>query len=304
MNAYLYNRPDNHPSISFLYLLITVFICAVVFSLIGLLLGIGLYGSEILGNISHGFDHLGEKELNFFSLSQIFSAIGTFILPAFLLNKIERNREPYFNLSFGHKPIAYFFVILIIFIYAPFFEWTILVNEQMRLPEFLAGLERWMRLKEDETSMLTNALLSRPSIGALIINIFMVGILAAVGEELLFRGCLQNIFIKWMGNSHLAIWLAAIIFSAIHLQFYGFLPRMLIGALCGYLYFLGKSIWFPITAHFINNASAIIIAFYLTKTGKPLDYFAYSMDQWPLFIISFLGGTGFLFFLKKYFRKS
>lgn len=269
----------------------------------GLLIGIGIYGSEILGSISHGFEHLGEKELNFFSLSQIFSAIGTFIVPAFLLNRIERNKTPYFNLSFPKEPKTYLFVIFIVFVYAPFFEWTILLNEQMKLPEFLSGVERWMRLKEDETSMLTNALLSRTSIGAFMINLFMVGVLAAVGEELLFRGCLQNIFIKWIGNPHLAIWITAIIFSAIHLQFYGFLPRMLIGALCGYLYFFGKSIWLPITAHFINNASAIVIAFYLTRTGRPLDYFGYSMNLWPLSILSVIVGTGLLFSYKKYTQK-
>jgi len=280
--------------------LITVFVSAIVFSLIGLLVGIGLYGSEILSMVANGFSHLNEKELNFISLSQIFSATGTFVFPALLLNRIERNKEPYFNLSFSSKKSAYLFVVGIILAYAPFFELTILINEHMKLPEFMSGIEKWMRIKEDETGLLTNALLSRSSIGAFLTNVFMIGILAAVGEEFLFRGCLQNILVKWIGNPQVAIWVTAIIFSAIHLQFYGFLPRMLIGALCGYLYFFGKSIWLPILAHFVNNVSAIIIAFYLTRTGKPLDYYETTMDQWPLALMSFIVGTILLYAYRKH----
>ncbi|MEH6304723.1 CPBP family intramembrane glutamic endopeptidase [Olivibacter sp. CPCC 100613] len=299
LNANPYTRSDNHPSISFLYLLITVLLSATVFSLIGLFIGFLLFGSDILQLGAQRFIGLTEDELNFISLSQIFSAVGTFVVPALLLNRIERNKKAYFDLSLGSDVKHYALIFLLMLMFTPFFEITILLNERMHFPDFMKSVEHWMREKEDETGALTNALLSRDSVAGLIINIFMIGILAAVGEELLFRGCLQNIFIKWIGKPHIAIWLTAAIFSAIHIQFYGFLPRMLIGALCGYLYFWGRSIWLAITAHFINNVSAILIAFYLVKSNKPLDSLSFDLNQWPWAIVSLFAGLLILYFYKR-----
>lgn len=286
---------------SFLYLLITVLLSAIVFSLIGLFLGFLFFGSDALAISAKGLVGLTEKELNFFSLLQVFSAIGTFVIPALILNKIEKNRQAYFDLSFRADIILYGLVVLLMFVFSPFFEITILLNEQMHLPDFLKGLEHWMRAKEDETQALTGALLGRSSFVGLMTNIFMIGILAAVGEEFLFRGCLQNILIKWIGKPHMAIWITAAVFSAIHIQFYGFLPRMLIGALCGYLYLWGRSIWLPITAHFINNATAVFVAFYLTRSGKPLDSLSFELNQWPWAIVSLAVG---IFVLSVYKRRA
>ncbi len=299
MSAYPYNRSDNHPSMSFLYLLITVLFSAIVFSLLGLGVGMLIFGSDVMQIGYKGFSNLTEDELNFISVSQIFSATGTFVVPALLLNRIEKNSKPYFTLSFPTDAKLYALIFLLMLALYPFFELTILLNEQMHLPDFMKGIEQWMRRKEDETNVLTHAFLSRQSVAGLFINIFMIGVLAAVGEELLFRGCLQNILIKWIRNPHIAIWLTAVIFSAIHLQFYGFLPRMLIGALCGYLYFFGRSIWLPIFAHFINNASAVLLSFYLTRSGKSLDSFTFQLNEWPWAIVSLLAGLSVLYFYKR-----
>ncbi|WP_134089004.1 CPBP family intramembrane glutamic endopeptidase [Olivibacter sp. XZL3] len=284
---------------SFLYLLITVLFSAIVFSLLGLGVGMLIFGSDVMQIGYKGFSNLTEDELNFISVSQIFSATGTFVVPALLLNRIEKNSKPYFTLSFPTDAKLYALIFLLMLALYPFFELTILLNEQMHLPDFMKGIEQWMRRKEDETNVLTHAFLSRQSVAGLFINIFMIGVLAAVGEELLFRGCLQNILIKWIRNPHIAIWLTAVIFSAIHLQFYGFLPRMLIGALCGYLYFFGRSIWLPIFAHFINNASAVLLSFYLTRSGKSLDSFTFQLNEWPWAIVSLLAGLSVLYFYKR-----
>src|SRR5690606_9694418 len=109
------------------------------------------------------------------------------------------------------------------------------------------------------------------SYSALAINLLMIAIIPAIGEELLFRGGIQNIFYKWFKNPHIAIWAAAILFSAIHVQFYGFIPRMLLWALFGYLLVWGKSIWYPIIGHFINNGSAVVTAFIYQQQGKSID---------------------------------
>ncbi len=303
LEAYPHNRSDNHPSISLFYLLLTVLISAVIFSFIGLGIGVIFYGKETIAIAGANFKQLTDNQLNFISIAQIFSAIGTFIIPALVLNGIEKNKQPYFDLKMPSKTGLFLFVLGIMIAYSEFFEWTIFLNEQMKFPSFLKGVEHWMRNKEDETTALTNALLSRTSISALLTNFFMVGIVAAIGEELLFRGCLQNILKKWFGNPHLAIWLSAAVFSAIHLQFYGFFPRMLIGALCGYLYFWGKSIWLPILAHLANNTFAIAMAFYLSRSGRPLNYFEYDAKEWPFALLGLIAGSGLLFAYKMYAKK-
>ena len=81
---------------------------------------------------------------------------------------------------------------------------------------------------------------------------------AGITEEFLFRGALQRIIGKWTYNHHIIIWSAAIIFSTFHMQFFGFLPRMLLGAYFGYLLYWTRNIWIPVFAHFVNNAIAVI----------------------------------------------
>jgi len=121
----------------------------------------------------------------------------------------------------------------------------------------------------------------------LLINLLMIAILPAIGEELIFRGCFQNIFTRWTGNYHWGIWLAAILFSAIHMQFYGFIPRMLLGAMFGYMLVWGRSMWLPILAHLVNNGGAVITAYVLQLKGQPLDNFEeVQPTTWPIYFLS------------------
>lgn len=136
-------------------------------------------------------------------------------------------------------------------------------NEAMHLPEFMSGIEEWMRANEDSAMEATKKLLSINTIGALIATVFLVGALTGVGEELTFRGIIQKLISDKWANQHIAIWVTAIIFSAIHFQFFGFFPRMLLGAFFGYLLVWSGSIWLPIYAHFLNNSMAVVAAYML-----------------------------------------
>lgn len=140
-------------------------------------------------------------------------------------------------------------------------EW----NQGISFPDALAPLEQWMREAEDAAAELQERFLSGTSYLDLIINIVIMAITPAICEELLFRGVLQNQLEKWFKNAHIAVWVAAIIFSAIHFQFYGFLPRMVLGAALGYLLVYGKSLWLPIVAHCVNNSLAVITAWGANK---------------------------------------
>jgi membrane protease YdiL (CAAX protease family) len=92
----------------------------------------------------------------------------------------------------------------------------------------------------------------------LLFNLLVVAALPAVGEELLFRGLVQRSVERWSGRSHLAVWITAVVFSAVHMQFEGFLPRLLLGAALGYLFLWTRNLWAPIVAHFVFNGAQVV----------------------------------------------
>ncbi|MBD5300448.1 MAG: CPBP family intramembrane metalloprotease [Bacteroides sp.] len=130
-------------------------------------------------------------------------------------------------------------------------------NESLTLPDSLSGIENLMRNAEEQAQESVKILLGRHSIGSLIVNILIVGVLAGLSEEIFFRGALQRILLSGRMNVHLAIWLTAFIFSAFHLQFFGFLPRLLLGAYFGYLFYWSRSLWLAVIMHTFNNSIVV-----------------------------------------------
>ena len=152
------------------------------------------------------------------------------------------------------------------------------LNQQMTLPAFLEPLEQWMKTSEESAKVLTEQFLNVTTFSGLIINLLLMALLPAVAEELTFRGVLMNFFevkgerLNAKGKrTHLAIWCSAILFSAIHMQFYGFVPRMLMGALFGYMLVWTGSLWIPILMHFTNNAMAVILYFVALREGWDME---------------------------------
>src|SRR5690554_5215227 len=139
-------------------------------------------------------------------------------------------------------------------------------NMHVDFPEFMSGFEEWALLKEKEMMKITLYLTDFGNVGEFLVGVLVIGVLAGIGEEYLFRGVLQPKLHHYTGNAHAGIWIAAFIFSAIHFQFYGFLPRLMLGALFGYLYLYSGSLVYPIIAHILNNALTVI-AVYLNKLG-------------------------------------
>lgn len=132
-------------------------------------------------------------------------------------------------------------------------------NKMLRLPSWMNGIEQWMKNSEEAAQKATELLLQGNSISMLIVNLLIVGLLAAISEEFLFRGILFKWFNSIIEKQQIVIWIIAVIFSAIHLQFYGFIPRLLLGAYLGYLLVWTNSIWAPILAHFTNNALGVLL---------------------------------------------
>jgi hypothetical protein len=200
---------------------------------------------------------------------QILQTIGMFILPPLIL-AWSLDEKPFRFLQLHRKPSGIILVVVfaIILVGGPLIEWCSLLNQQLVLPSWMSSLEDWMRSSEDQAAEITKAFLSTKTAGGLFVNLIIVAVLPAIGEELLFRGLLQQLIKKMTGNIHWAIWITALLFSALHLQFFGFLPRLLLGALFGYLLEWTGSLWIPIIAHFINNAAGVVIYFF---TGEGLE---------------------------------
>ncbi|MGK6350502.1 CPBP family intramembrane glutamic endopeptidase [Parapedobacter sp. DT-150] len=279
----------NHPIVSLILLLALMLAGAMIFGILAVFIGLAATSSSSdIGNLDNLLSGSGANTA-FLKIVQAVSSMGMFILPALLMGVVEKRHDKYLNFKAPVNPMLWFMIIAIMFFSAPIFEQAIKLNEQMRLPEAFSGLEKWMKSKEAELEELTKQLLSDKTYGGLLINLLVVAVIPAIGEEFLFRGCLQQILTRWLRNPHIAIWVTAIVFSAIHLQFYGFLPRLMLGVLFGYLLFWGKNIWLPVLAHFLNNAAATVSAFYLQRQGKSLDEMDFG-EQIPnyLYFISFV----------------
>lgn len=193
--------------------------------------------------------------------------VFAFLLPAITLQYIERYYT-YFPCEKHVGGAIYLLAFLFLFTFSPLMELVGKWNESLSLPASLQGVEEWMRLQEDNMADLTERMVMVDQFSLLLMNILVIAVLPAVAEEFFFRGNLMHIIQRMVRNHHVSIWTTAIIFSAIHYQFYGFLPRMLLGAFFGYMLVWTQNIWVPVVAHFINNAVVTILAFYYTRQGK------------------------------------
>ncbi len=172
-------------------------------------------------------------------------------------------------------------------------------NAQLELPEVMAGMESWMKEMETQLMELTKFLTDFQNVPELLTGILVIGVFAGVGEELFFRGLIQPKMQGYFKSPHWGIWITAIIFSAIHVQFYGFLPRVFLGALFGYMYHYSGSLHYPILAHIFNNSLTVVVV-YLSNQGY-FDFDLESTDSvsYPAAIVGFLVLIlGFLYFKK------
>lgn len=196
-----------------------------------------------------------------------FNQLGSFIIASLI-----------FVLVFSKESVDHFWINrsswMLVFI--PIFmvftlsqiEWTVRLNDWL-IPDG-GMLENWFKPLEDRAAQMTERMMDMPGLGDLFFNLLLFAALPALGEELAFRGIVQSQLAKSTKNIHLAIWVTAIVFSAYHMQFYGFLPRMMLGAVFGYLLIWSGTLWAPILAHFTNNAVAVF-SYYLIQHDPSLS---------------------------------
>lgn len=231
---------------------------------------------------------------------QAVNHLGTFFLPALAYwYFVELRTWPQFNVRPISAVAGLSLVALIVIAFMPFDGLIIEWNQHLHLPETLAPIEQWVRDKEKGLEGITKYLTTFNSTGQLVVAMLVIAVIPAIGEETLFRGVLQRNFTYWTRNPHVGIWLAAALFSAIHVQFLGFFPRMLLGALFGYLYLWSGNLWVPILAHFVNNGFTVLMVYMHQKKMVSVDI--ESTESVPLVgtLVSGAITLGLLYYFKK-----
>ena len=199
-------------------------------------------------------------DIPFYALhsAQFFSDILIFILPAICTAYFCCKTPTDFLKIKGSIDVRVIFLsAIMVLLISPAIDIATYLNSKIYLPEFMAPIADWMQKSEEHATGITEKLLSEKGTIAFATNIFIIGIMAGVAEELFFRGALMSIITKKIQNPHMTIWIVAIIFSIVHFQFSGFLPRIILGAFMGYLLYWTNNIWVPVFAHFLNNTIAI-----------------------------------------------
>jgi membrane protease YdiL (CAAX protease family) len=212
----------------------------------------------ILFSNSTDLSAINAQNVGSFKWLQSWSSIGVFILPSILFVYLTEMKFV-ISKSFSRNQLAISICAMLFCI--PIINYLALWNEAIHLPQFLSGIEDWMRASEAKSAIIMEYFLRMDTYGDLFINLFVIALIPAVGEEFLFRGVIQRGLTKWKNNPHFGIWISAFLFSAFHMQFLGFVPRFLIGGFFGYLFLWSGSIWLPVIAHFINNALAVVLIF-------------------------------------------
>ena len=196
-----------------------------------------------------------------------------FILPAVAAMAILY-RRPFHAMALDRAPSwkALLVVLAFYILSIPAMNWLVTANEAMSLPASLSSLEHWMRTMEDSAAETTKQILDIHTVGELIACVLVVGVMAGLSEEMLFRGAMLRMMQDSRLGKHVVVWIVAIIFSAFHMQFYGFFPRLVLGLWLGYLLVWTGSLWVPIIAHTLNNSTVVIFSYLSNKGIVPADY--------------------------------
>lgn len=239
---------------------------------------------------------------SFLTNMSLWQSICVFLVPSLLIahwcgqNSVSSylflNRAPGFLQCL--TAIALFFTV------TPFIGLTQEWNMQMSFPESMSGLESWMREMEDTGQMIIDKILNVNSTAGWLFVFLVLSVLPGITEEILFRGVIQRLLLEKFKKVHLTVWVTAIIFSAIHFQFYGFLPRLLLGAFCGYLLVWSGNLWLPILAHTMNNAIVVLLE-YAVKQGWTTAEAIETNSSWEVMVLA-AAGLIIFFPLARWFR--
>lgn len=257
----LLNFSGESPWYQLLVTVLTILGVGSILALVLTLAGTAIFGTEMSVFTGSATSYSG-KDVSFLRYLLIVQDISLLIIPSLIILKLSDNERGIKSAGLRFPSLKDTALIAILtFCMFPITSFTGEINSALHLPQWLSGIEKWMIDKEKTTDNLIDSLISSGSIWVMIINLVTIAILPAIAEELIFRGVLQKIFGKIFRSDNIAIWFTAFLFSTVHFQFFGFVPRFILGLAFGYLYLWSGTLWVPVIAHFINNAFPVIMTF-------------------------------------------
>lgn len=284
---------------SLLLLLFTIIGFVIIGPTIGLLIAMFFYGGDFFDFATILQPPFEDPNIRIplFIAQGCATLIGLVVIPWLFLKSYEKKpMKEFFKIKIPYLTpslLVFFIIIAFMGVNAIFIEW----NQEIDFPDFMREFEIWAQEREEMAAQATKFLTQFDSVSSFLLGFLVIAIIPAIGEELVFRGFLQNYLHKAFSNIHVAIWLSAILFSAIHIQFYGFIPRMLLGALFGYLYYWSGNLWIPIVAHLFHNGFTVVMV-YLYQLGT-VDYDIETTTDTPWYIVLLF--SAITFFLLRYF---
>jgi membrane protease YdiL (CAAX protease family) len=280
----------------------------IVFQLLGMVSGMFLFGlsfNEIINAFQTFTDPL---MIGFLKYVQAFTSTGMFIFSAIAVAfYIDTDWKLFLGLKEKPGWMVILLAIVFIIIILPFTNLLTYYNANLHLPQFLSGVETFFRDKEIQMTEIMESLLKPGGMGGIFVNLLVIAVIPAIGEELTFRGIIQKLLNRWFGHPHWAILVTAVLFSAIHIQFLSFLPRFFLGLVLGYLFYWSGSIWLTMLVHFINNAIAVIFYhyYYSGAVGNYMEIMGTPEKDLALSLIGVLAGSLVLYLIcRKYMAKN
>lgn len=289
---------DRPASISILRILAMVIFGYIVMGNVVAMLVISLlYPGNLVEALSDPIHHPDIRDIMLFAQG-LASLVGLVLIPWYYLKAFEQRGLSNF---FSGFPSARWFGILgllvvsLAIVISPVAEW----NANMPLPGWTGALGELLREFENQAEVLVKAFLADLTPTSFLLAFVVIAIVPALGEELVFRGLIQNEFGRAFGNPHTAIWLSAALFSAFHMQFFGFFPRMLLGAAMGYLYYWSGNLWVPVVLHFLNNGIQVVAIYLRQLEIHSMDVESTESAPLPYVLAALLVLTGLLYYCRK-----
>lgn len=246
----------------------------------------------VLTGFFDGYLSLGQSASRIDLLwSVVLQNLCTFAMPALLSAWILTRRPMQFTgLVRGFSFRAFAGLLVIFAAGLPFLNQLVAWNEAVKLPEAMGAVESQLQAMEAAAKAMSEKLLAADGVGAMIVGLLVIGCLTGLCEELFFRGALQRLLQGQAIGPHAAIWISAVVFSVMHFQFYGFVPRIILGAFFGYLLYWSDSLWLPALAHALNNGLVVVSSWLVAKGLAPdLDSVGVATGEFPwIALISFV----------------
>jgi len=248
LKKFLSNNILSRQIITYLFITLVSFIVCTVLSIFLLPFFFDVEYSSLSIIVDQDYN---QSVINALKFIQLFSCLGLFILPPFFYGYLSAE-----NIFSNHKISrqVIILVVAIMILINPFVSFTFFLNQSIDIP-------KWLMFYDQNIYAITKAFLVMNSSVDLIVNLLVLAILPAIGEELVFRGFLQKKIISFSKKPYLSIFFTALLFSVVHMQFEGVLPRFILGSVLGLMFYFSSNIWIPIIAHFINNALIVILSY-------------------------------------------